>query len=81
MAQEKIGEEINVIASFAKNKLCPHVFKWKNKRYNVSNINLVHKARDGEADIYYFAVSTPAGFYKISFNNKTFSWMLDEYWQ
>ena len=80
MNQQKIDEEINVLASFAKNKLCPHIFKWKNRRYTVSAVNLVHKSKDGEADIYHFAVSTTAGFYKISFNNKTLSWMLNEYW-
>lgn len=61
-------------------KVIPRAFLWKNRRYLINSLNLVHKQKQGDAVIYYFSVSTDTNTYKLSFNNLTLEWYLVEIW-
>jgi len=75
---EKINEPINVIASFAGNKVVPHAFTWEQKRYSIKKLNLVHSERIGRDLIYYFSVSDKANTFKLAFNPIELKWRLEE---
>ncbi|MFC1656861.1 hypothetical protein ACFL14_02810 [Patescibacteria group bacterium] len=73
------NNEIQVLASFAKNKLCPHFFKWRNRKYTISSVDLIKKYDQDDARMYCFAAITTEGSYHITFNNKTFQWVLIDF--
>ena len=75
---EVINEPISILVNFGNNKVVPLFFKWRNKRYKIENLNLVHKKRDGDSMIYYFNVSDKANYFKLSFATKDLSWRIDE---
>lgn len=75
---ELINEPINILVSFGQNQILPLYFKWRDKKYKIDKLNLVHKKRDGEDKIYYFNVSNHANYFKLSFSTKSLLWKIDE---
>ena len=75
---EQINEPISILVNFGNNKVMPLFFKWREKRYKIEKLNLVHKKRDGEYTTYYFNVSDKANYFKLSFTTKDLSWRIEE---
>ena len=75
---ETINEPVEVLVSFDKDKILPMFFKWRQQRYRVERVNLIHSQRNGEGKIYYFNVSDQTNYFKLSFSTQTLRWQLDE---
>jgi len=75
---EKIDEPIEVIASFAGQRVIPHAFKWQRRRYTVRQVNLVHSERRGRDMLYYFAVNNREQMFNLCFDSGRLSWTLHE---
>lgn len=75
---EFINEPINILVNFGNNKVMPLFFKWRNKKYKIEKLNLVHKKRDGKYMMYYFNVSDKANYFKLSFATKDLNWRIEE---
>lgn len=76
---EIINEPIDILVSFGQdNKVLPLYFKWRNKRYKIDKLNLVHKKTDGSGTIYYFNVSDSTNYFKLSFSTKNMNWRIEE---
>lgn len=75
---ELIKDPIEVSAKFTQKGPEPKAFKWKNRVYKIKAVNFVHKSTDGKVTFYHFAVTANNETYKITFNNKDLTWILDE---
>ena len=75
---EIINQPIEVIAAFTRKKIVPLFFKWKNKRYKIRRINLVHSVREGRNKLYYFSVNDSINFFKLCFDTERGTWKLLE---
>ncbi|PIS05490.1 MAG: hypothetical protein COT81_00545 [Candidatus Buchananbacteria bacterium CG10_big_fil_rev_8_21_14_0_10_42_9] len=82
---EIIAEPIEVLVGFCnsannkiKDKVVPLFFKWRNHRYKVDKINLIHKQKEGRGIIYYFNVSHKTNYFKLSFSTIDLKWRLEE---
>ena len=75
---EKINEPIEVLVKFSGEKVMPTFFKWRAKTYRIEKLNLVHKKREGDNDIYYFSVSDEINFFRLAFLTRDMKWVLEE---
>ena len=75
---DTLSEPIQVGAIFKNAQLIPKMFLWRGAKFKVVSINMSHTDRIGSAKIYYFSVSNKSGAYKISFNNETLAWRLEQ---
>jgi len=75
---EKINESIEVLVKFSGEKVMPTFFKWSPKTYKIEKLNLVHKKREGDNDIYYFSVSDEINFFRLAFSTRDMKWVLEE---
>ncbi len=75
---EKINESIEVLVKFSGEKVMPTFFKWRSKTYKIEKLNLVHKKREGDNDIYYFSVSDEINFFRLAFSTRDMKWVLEE---
>ena len=89
MSQLELNEPIQVLVDFRpaagpeqsrRIKAIPRAFIWKNRRYLIQSLNLVHQEKQGDAILYYFSVSTDTNTYKLVFHNLTLEWRLVEIW-
>ena len=88
--QLELNEPIQVLVDFRPSvhlgvkrgpvKAIPRAFIWKNRRYLIQSLNLVHQEKQGDAILYYFSVSTDTNTYKLVFHNLTLEWRLVEIW-
>lgn len=76
-----INEPIQVGVVFKNGQIVPRVFLWQGKKFKVENLDMVHNGKVGSAKIYYFSVSNKMGAYKISFNNQTLVWRLEQVYE
>jgi len=76
--QEKVNDQIYVTIEFSKQGPKPQKFIWKNKEYDIKNINFVHQSKEGDTLLTHFSVSGKTDSYKITFNSKDLSWKLNE---
>lgn len=75
---ESINEPISILVNFGDNKVLPLFFQWRNRRYKIEKLNLVHKKRDGTDTIYYFNVTDKTNYFKLSFSTKNLGWRIEE---
>lgn len=87
MSQLTLNEPIQVLVDFRPSAhrlkptvVVPRAFLWRNRRYLIKLLNLVHYEKQGATTLYYFSVSTETNTYKLSFNNSTLEWHLVEVW-
>ena len=78
MDTEKINEQVEVGAVFAKNRIKPKWFVWNGRKIEVKEVTYAWKAREGEAVIQYFAVTNGATSFELSLNQKTMCWTLEK---
>lgn len=57
-------------------KLKPLSFTWRQRDYEIKDLTYVWHNKNGETDLYYFAVSDGANIYELVYNTKTFDWLL-----
>lgn len=79
MNQES-GESVEVVASFTKNGVFPHILKWGQRRYKILKVNLVHAIKEGTVRIYFFSVSDGANAWKLGFNTESLRWWIEDHY-
>jgi hypothetical protein len=75
---ETIDEPIRVLVSFGQGQIKPLIFEWRDKRYKIDQVNLIHWQKAGNDKLYHFSVSDQANYFKLSFNTRDFNWRLEE---
>ena len=78
MDQNEINESISVLASFESGRPTPLIFKRNGRKTRLETIDLKYDYQIGDTKIYAFSASAAGNSYKITFNNRTLEWMLEE---
>ena len=73
-------EPIEVIATFTKDGIFPHIIKWGINRYKIVRVNLIHAIKDGAVRIYFFSVSDGVNSWKLGFNTDSLKWWVEDYY-
>lgn len=76
MAQEEIGDKIEVLAQFSKGRLIPKQFTWQQRDYSIAKISFSFSKQEGSATLLYFSVVGQTAAYELEFNLSTFIWRL-----
>lgn len=78
MHQTEINESISVLASFKEGRPTPLVFKRNGRKTRLETIDLKYDYQIGDVRMYAFSASASGNSYKITFNNRTLEWVLEE---
>lgn len=78
MEQTEVNESISVLASFKGGQPTPLFFKRNGRKIRLESINLKYDYQIGETRVYAFSASAGGNTYKITFNNKSLQWILEE---
>ena len=73
-------DPIEVIASFTKDGVFPHIIKSGQQRYKILTVNLVHAVKEGVVRIYFFSVSDGANAWKLGFNTESLKWWVEDHY-
>jgi len=74
----QVNEPVDVIAAFNQNRAEPVIFKWNNRYYRITSVNLVHTERKGRNKMYIFSVTDKANAFRLRFSTETLKWQLEE---
>lgn len=75
----KVAEKIDVFVAFRRERVEPVIFKWANRYYRITKINLVHAERRGRERLFFFSVSDDSGdAFRLSFSTDSLEWKLEE---
>jgi hypothetical protein len=76
---EEIREPIDALVIYRRG--APHpllrTFRWKDRQYEVTETNLVHPKRAGEAVYLYYAVSCGRNHFHIRFDTTRNQWLVE----
>lgn len=78
---EEIGEKIDVIAVFTKNKVIPIIFSWKNKRYTDLKPVSVWLGNDDGAKLIFISLLRGRTIYELCFHTGILQWTLEKIYQ
>lgn len=75
---EVLNDPIDVIVSFADNRVFPKCMRWNMRDYEIRNVNLVHSAREGTKKVFFFSVSDSSNAFKLRLDTELLEWRLVE---
>ncbi len=75
---ELLNDPVDVMVSFADNRVLPRTMRWNQKDYKIENINLVHTVREGRKKVFYFSVSDLNNYFKLKLDPENLDWRLVE---
>ena len=75
---ELLNDPIDVTVDFTRERIRPRRVVWDRHSYDIKSVNLVHKAREGTVNIFYFSVSDTTNFFKLRLDTETLQWRLVE---
>lgn len=73
-----VNEPVEVLCAYVRNKALPLYFRWKERRYKIDKVNLVHSSRRGRDKLYYYSVSNAANYFKLCHDTASNRWQLIE---
>ncbi|MBU1126527.1 MAG: hypothetical protein ABH826_02155 [Patescibacteria group bacterium] len=73
-----LNDPIDVIVDFSERRARPRRVRWDNKIYDMTSVNLIHGAREGEKRIFYFSVSDNLNYMKLRLDTENLEWRLVE---
>lgn len=79
-SNQEQAELIEVLVSFKKDGIFPHILKWGTKRYKILKVNLVHAIKEGAVRIYFFSVSDGVNAWKLGFNTENLVWWVEDHY-
>jgi transcription elongation factor len=80
MSYQEVKQNIKVLAIFKNGTIFPYVIELHKKPRKIEKVNLSYQEREGSSINYYFAVESQGLVAKISFNNQSMIWRLEEIW-
>jgi galactose mutarotase-like enzyme len=76
--QTSLNDPIDVVVSFAHNRVQPRVMRWNGREYKIERVNLVHSAREGAKRLFFFSVSDSTNAFKLKLDTDLLEWRLVE---
>ena len=76
----KVNEKISVLSIFnAKtNHVRPHIIKWNNRKYTITQIGLHHTIHIGKTLHHIFSVTSGTTYFRLNLNTENLHWILEE---
>ena len=78
MSHEIIDEPVDVLVAFHENRVTPKRMRWNSREYDISTVNLIHTAREGQKRVFYFSVSDLTNYFKLKLDPESLEWRLLE---
>ncbi len=78
MVFSSVGDSIDVLVAFRKNRPEPMVIKWNNRHYQVRKVHRVHLEQNERERTIHFSVTDDRWLFHVSFSPNTLRWKLDE---
>ncbi len=75
---EFLHDPIDVDVAFRDNRVLPKRLRWNRRDYPISQVNLVHSAREGQKRVFYFSVSDDTNYFKLKLDPESLEWHLVE---
>ncbi|MBU1132607.1 hypothetical protein KKC32_05190 [Patescibacteria group bacterium] len=75
---ETIGQQVEVLVAFMRDRVLPLSFRWNNKKYSINNVNLAYYDREGRKKCYHYSVTSDGSCFKLSFDTESNQWFLQE---
>lgn len=75
-----IDESISVVGVFAAGEFKPHRFRWREQIYQIEEVTLLSKVRDGGVPQWHFSVVVKGNLYRLIFWPLQAQWRLAEVW-
>lgn len=73
-----LNDPIDVTVEFNGKRIHPKNVRWGRNSYQMNSVNLIHGAKEGRKQIYYFSVSDNTNFMKLRLDTETLEWRLVE---
>lgn len=80
MVHEILHDPVDVRVDFHGKRVHPKRLRWGNNIYDITQIHLIHPAREGTKRIYYFSASDTTNFFKLRFDTDSLEWHLVEFY-
>lgn len=78
MSVTNIGEKIKTGVIFTKGGIFIKWFEWKERKIEIKKITHRWWTQEGQNKILHFSVIADGGCYEISYNLKSFDWVLEK---
>lgn len=78
--ESEIDEIIKAGVVFSSGKIIPKWFLWKNRKYDIKEVNYTWNDYDGTEKLLLFSVTDGTNNYEISFNTKRTIWKINKVW-
>jgi hypothetical protein len=76
---QTVDEQVEAAVIYRQGNVEPIAFRWGNRKYNVSAVNLIHTRYEGAVKFYFFSVSADnGGEYQLKYNTDTLRWTLEQ---
>jgi hypothetical protein len=81
--REEINQPVSIIASFSRTAhgsvvVVPHLMKWDNRRYRLSQMGLYHPERRGTKRVHIFSFLADNVNFRVELDPDTLEWTLME---
>lgn len=73
-----LNDPIDVIVEFRGNFVRPTHIRWNGRQYITKHVHLVHGAREGHKQLYYFSVTDNTTYMKLQLDTSTLAWRIVE---
>jgi hypothetical protein len=76
----KINQKISVLTIFNAdtNNIAPHMLKWNNRKYPITQVGLHHTIHLGKTLHHIFSVTSGTTYFRLNLNTDNLHWILEE---
>ena len=75
---EFLNDPVDVVVSFANNRVRPRKLRWDAREYDIKKVNLIHGTKEGTKRLFFFSVSDDTNFFKLRLDTELLEWRLVE---
>jgi len=75
---EILNDPIDLNVDFKNKFVRPQKIWWDKRTYNIQSVNLIHRAKEGHKNIFYFSVSDHVNYLKLRLDPEFMEWRLVE---
>ena len=76
---QSVSEPIEAYVIYKPDRAEPvlHAFRWRDRRYQITSINLIHSEQSGRTRFVCYSVSCGCNSFRIRLDTERLRWMLD----
>ncbi len=74
--ENNYGTPITVTCVIDRGRITPKSFLWKNRNFEITNINFLWKDLRGKEELVFYSAQTPCGHYQLVLRRDSLMWYL-----